>query len=156
MITNSCILTLLRSFCSSHGGHHHFGFAAHAIGNKSLRSGAPMALFLANHPTAKIMLLGRWLSDAFLAYIRPQVLEWTNNMSLDMIHLKSFLDASFDLAGSTDPPTHTHPSKSILQWPRVSRGNPSVLPTQLIQWRDHFRRSFLSEQRKFHANTSTD
>jgi hypothetical protein len=29
---------------------------------------------------------------AFLVYIRPQVLEWTNNMSCDMIHLDSFFD----------------------------------------------------------------
>jgi hypothetical protein len=87
MIPNSFTLTFLRSFCSSHGDHHRFWFAAHEIGNKSLRSGAAMALFLANHFTAKIMLLlgGRCLSDAFLAYIHPQVLEWTNNMSLDMI-----------------------------------------------------------------------
>jgi hypothetical protein len=113
MITNSFTLTLLRSFCSNHGGHHRFGFAAHEIGNKSLRSGAAMALFLANHSTAKIMLLGRWLSDAFLAYIRPQVLEWTNNMSLDMIHLESFLDASSDLAGPTDPRTRTVRNQSF-------------------------------------------
>jgi hypothetical protein len=33
MITNSFTLTLLRSFCSSHGGHHRFGFAAHKNGN---------------------------------------------------------------------------------------------------------------------------
>jgi hypothetical protein len=114
MITNSFTLTLLGSFCSSHGGHHHFRFSAHKIGNKSLRSGAAMAMmFLANHSTAKIMLLGRWLSDAFLAYIRPQVLEWTNNMSLDMIHLKSFLDASSDLAGTMDPRTRTVRNKSF-------------------------------------------
>jgi hypothetical protein len=38
------------------------------------------------------MILGRWLSNAFLVYIRPQVLEWTNNMSKEMIHLDNLLD----------------------------------------------------------------
>ena len=53
-----------------------------------------MSLFLAGHSPSKIMILGRWLSDAFLDYIRPQVLEWTNNMSTDMINFDSFWDLS--------------------------------------------------------------
>jgi hypothetical protein len=65
LISNTFVRTLLRSFCASHGGKAVFGFAPHEIGNKSLRSGAAMALFLANHSTAKILILGRWLSDAF-------------------------------------------------------------------------------------------
>jgi hypothetical protein len=52
------------------------------------------------------MILGRWSSDAFLVYIRPQVLEWTHNMSCDMIHLDSFFDASHqDLVATDDPRT---------------------------------------------------
>jgi hypothetical protein len=43
---------------------------------------------------AYIMIFGRWSSDAFLVYIHPQVLEWTNNMSRDMICHDSFLDAT--------------------------------------------------------------
>ena len=53
-----------------------------------------LSLFLADHPPSKIMILGRWLSDAFLDYIRPQVLEWTNNVSTDMINFDSFWDLS--------------------------------------------------------------
>jgi hypothetical protein len=53
---------------------------------------------------AKIMTLGRWSSDAFLVYIRPQVLEWTNNVSCNMIHLDSFSDAPHqDLVAPDDP-----------------------------------------------------
>jgi hypothetical protein len=67
-----------------------------------------MSLFLKNHLTAKIMILGRWSSDAFLVYIRPQVLEWTNNMSKDMIDFDFFLDVGFfDVAGQSDPRTRT-------------------------------------------------
>ena len=51
-----------------------------------------MALFLQHHSSTHIMILGRWKSDAFLAYIRPQVLEWTNNMSPDMISFNDFID----------------------------------------------------------------
>jgi hypothetical protein len=65
-----------------------------------------MALFLKDHSTAKIMILGRWSSDAFLVYIRPQVLEWTNNMSRDMISFDSFLDVGlYDIASTSDPRT---------------------------------------------------
>jgi hypothetical protein len=49
-----------------------FGFDATEIGTKSLRSGAAMALFLMDYSTAGNMILGRWSSDAFLVYIRPQ------------------------------------------------------------------------------------
>jgi hypothetical protein len=52
-----------------------------------------MSLFLVDLSPAKIMILGHWSSDALLVYIRPQDLEWTNNMSCDMIHLDSLIDA---------------------------------------------------------------
>jgi hypothetical protein len=90
----------LRHACATLGGKTVFGFEPTEIGTKSLRPGAAMGLFLANHSTERIMLMGRWLSQAFLVYIRPQVIEWTNNMSSDMIRLNSFTDASggFDMA----------------------------------------------------------
>jgi hypothetical protein len=76
-----------------------FGYDGNDIGTKTIRSGAAMGLFLANHSTERIRLMGRWLSQAFLVYIRPQVIEWTNNMSSDMIRHDSFTDASgFDTA----------------------------------------------------------
>jgi hypothetical protein len=96
-------LNLLRSTCAMFGGKSTFGFNPHEIGNRSIRSGAAMALFLKDHSTAKIMILGRWSSDAFLVYIRPQVLEWTNNMSRDMISFDSFLDVGlYDIASTHD------------------------------------------------------
>ena len=84
----------LRVTCTVLGGKPVFGYDASDIGTKSLRSGAAMALFLMNHSTERIMLLGRWKPDAFLVYIRPQVLEWTNDMSRDMIRHDSFLDVA--------------------------------------------------------------
>jgi hypothetical protein len=105
-ISNAFVRKLLRHTCLIFGGFATFGFHPHEIGNKSIRSGAAMSLFLMDHSPAKIMILGRWSSDAFLVYIRPQVLEWTHNMSWDMIHLDSFFDASHrDLVAADDPRT---------------------------------------------------
>jgi hypothetical protein len=94
LICNAFVCQLLRYVCALFRGVKVFGFGPPDIGNKSLRSGAAMSLFLMDHSVARIMILGRWSSDAFLVYIRPQVLEWTNNMSKDMISNDSFFDAT--------------------------------------------------------------
>jgi hypothetical protein len=62
----------LRHACSVLGGKKVFGFDAKDIGTKSIRSGAAMGLFLMNHSTERIMLMDRWLPQAFRVYIRPQ------------------------------------------------------------------------------------
>ena len=50
----------------------------------------------------------------FLVYIRPQVLEWTHNMSEDMIALDTFLDLSHqDLVAPDDPRTRKRAQKSF-------------------------------------------
>jgi hypothetical protein len=85
IVTSDELRHQLRSACTRGGGTGTFGYGAIDIGTRSIRSGAAMGLFLMNHPVATIMILGRWSSDAFLVYIRPQVLEWTNRMSCDMI-----------------------------------------------------------------------
>jgi hypothetical protein len=93
-VSSKYLLRQIRQTCKACGGKKTFGFAPKDIGTHSLRSGGAMALFLNDHPVHKIMIFGRWSSDAFLVYIRPQVLEWTNNMSRDMIRHDSFIDAS--------------------------------------------------------------
>jgi hypothetical protein len=106
LLSDEFTLQLLRSTCAMFGGKSVFGFYLHEIGNRSIRSGAAMALFLKNHSTAKIMILGRWSSDTFLVYIRPQVLEWSNNMSKDMVSFASFLDVGlYNEASAHDPCT---------------------------------------------------
>jgi hypothetical protein len=106
LLSDEYTLNLLRSTCAMFGGKPVFGFHPHEIVNRSIRSGAAMALFLKDHSTAKIMILGRWSSDAFLMYIRPQVLEWTNNMSQDMVSFESFLDVGlYDAASAHNPRT---------------------------------------------------
>ena len=92
-ITGEYLRDSLRTTCREGGGKATFGYDPDEIGTRSIRSGAAMGLFLMNHSVAKIMILGRWSSDAFLVYIRPQVMEWTNQMSSDMIENDSFFDA---------------------------------------------------------------
>ena len=87
--------------CRLHGGVKRFGFHPEEIGNRSIRSGAAMALFLNDVSSDKIMILGRWKSKAFLDYIRPQVVQWTRLYSVDMISFNNFfkLCASLDKRG---------------------------------------------------------
>ena len=54
-----------------------------------------MALFLMDHSVEKIKIIGRWSSDAFMVYIRPQVLEWTSIMAQDMAQVRGFIDLSY-------------------------------------------------------------
>ena len=74
------------------------------------------------HTVSKIMMLGRWSSDAFLLYIRPQVLEWMNKMSTNMIHHDSFFD--------TTDPTRTQPSDPRLR-DKSLRGGVEATHTRL-------------------------
>ena len=70
-----------------------------------------MGLFLMDHSKERIMILGRWKSDSYMVYIRPQVIEWTNNMSSDMIQHDSYFDASgFDKADPEVPRIPTRPT----------------------------------------------
>lgn len=64
--------------------------AQEEIGNKSLLpllSGAAMPLALSHHNYSKmkIMILGRWWSNDFMAYIRPQIINLTSNLAEDMV-----------------------------------------------------------------------
>ena len=90
---------MVLSTCLRYGGSKVFGFDPLQIGNKSLRSGAAMALFMTNHTPDKIMMVGRWRSLAFLDYIRPQVLELSHDLTHTMIRFNRFLD----LNNTTNP-----------------------------------------------------
>ena len=74
-VNQTYTLNLLKRVCKDFGDRSKFGFSSNEIGNKSIQSGAAMALFLKGHSSDKIMLLGRWKSSSWLDYIQPQVLE---------------------------------------------------------------------------------
>ena len=88
-LTDKIVLETIRSVCRIGGGKDAFGFGPDEIGNRSLRSGAAMTLALSkkNWNSIQIMILGRWNSDAFMRYLRPQVLELTSDMAADMIEI---------------------------------------------------------------------
>ncbi len=98
MVKASDVARTLRLVCRNEGGASRFGFGPDDLGTRSIRSGAAMALFLMHHSVERIKILGRWSSDAFLVYIRPQVLEWTSIMASDMVRANDFLDLRYDRA----------------------------------------------------------
>lgn len=104
LLPSTLLLKHLRSSCSLLGGFETFGYGPLDIGTRSIRSGAAMGLFLMDHSVTKIMLMGRWSSDAFLNYIRPQVLEWTTHLSTDMIHNNSYFDVTDPRRDPPDTP----------------------------------------------------
>jgi hypothetical protein len=90
-LTQKFVHDFMKRICRRYG-ENYFGILAQNIGTRSIRSGAAMALLLSGHSTAHIMMIGRWSSDAFMEYIRPQVIEITNLSSQRMIHLDTFTD----------------------------------------------------------------
>jgi hypothetical protein len=71
-------------------GEHRLGITKDQIGTHSIRSGAAMAMYLGECPVFTIMLIGRWSSDAFLRYIRKQVMEFSQNVAKKMIQYQNF------------------------------------------------------------------
>jgi len=49
-----------------------------------------MEMYLGDIPIYTIILIGRWLSDAFLHYIRKQVEQFSRNVAKKMLTLWSF------------------------------------------------------------------
>jgi hypothetical protein len=62
-------------------GETRLGIKKEDVGTHSIRSGAAMAMYLGECPVFMIMLIGRWLSDTFLKYIRKQVMEFSQNVA---------------------------------------------------------------------------
>ena len=119
-ITQTYIRELLRKTYKQYMGAAKFGFAPHDIGTKSLRSGAAIALFLNNHSSDKIMILRRWKSKSFLNYIRPQVVEWTELFSGDMIAFEYFFELFARKSRSTsERETPAKPSENHYEIPEL-------------------------------------
>jgi len=49
-----------------------------------------MGMYLSGTPVYTIMLMGRWSSDAFMRYIRKQVLDMSHGISTKMITYEEF------------------------------------------------------------------
>ena len=86
-------------------GKEDLGFDSKEIGTHSIRSSTAMQLFLNKYPTYQIMLLGRWCSDAFLKYIRRQVLEFSAGISESMIQKDFYTVPEVEYVDPNDPRT---------------------------------------------------
>jgi hypothetical protein len=71
-------------------GHDTLGFGPDDVGTHSNRSAGAMSMFLSGTPVYTIMLIGRWSSDAFMRYIRKQVLAASHGISRRMLTFEDF------------------------------------------------------------------
>jgi len=71
-------------------GHPVLGFHPEEVGTHSNCSGGAMGMFLSGTPVYTIMLMGRWSSDAFMRYVRKQVLSLSHGIAAKMFTYKQF------------------------------------------------------------------
>jgi hypothetical protein len=71
-------------------GKAHLGISREEIGTHSIRLGAAMATYLGECPVHTIMLIGQWSSNAFIWYIRKQVMEFNHNVSKGMLTFQNY------------------------------------------------------------------
>jgi hypothetical protein len=88
-ISDTNMITVLRAAVTFIGPDE-LGYEAADVGTHSIRSGAAMALVLSGHEAWRIMLAGRWQSQAFLVYIREQIQEFSKGVSARMISNPDF------------------------------------------------------------------
>jgi len=83
---------VINALCNALGaiGETRLGIAKHELGTHSIRLGAAMAMYLGECPVYTIMLIGQWSSNAFLRYIRKQVMEFSHNVSKRMLTFQTF------------------------------------------------------------------
>jgi hypothetical protein len=131
-LTAEVALRFLRTFigsidCSG------YGLTPDSIGLHSIRSSAAMAMYRNDCSTSTIMLIGRWSSDAFLRYIRPQVLQFAGNTSSRMLQNPSFFHVpDAPSRDPNDPRTRNRHSAAAFADPIHGRAPP---PGAFSLWR---------------------
>ena len=130
-------------FVVSGTGQEILGFTADNVGLHSVHGSLAMLMYLAKEPVYTIILVGRWSSDAFLAYIEKQIKKFTKGVSSQMLQHETFcnipafsnrapLGAAPPRRQSGSPlaevPPPGHPQGSF--WP--SRVSPPRSPTQKL------------------------
>ena len=99
LITSKEILDHIRATVTVLGSDK-LGFGPNEVGCHSIRSSFAMFLYLQDVRTDRIMLQGRWKSDAFLLYIRVQVVAFSRGLSRAIIQDSNKF--------FTTPETHTN------------------------------------------------
>jgi hypothetical protein len=111
-IPSDLVLTTIRRIVTSLGVDD-LGFGPDDVGTHSNRSGGAMAMFLAGTPIYSIMLIGRWSSDAFMRYIRKQVLEASHGISAKMLTYEDFFTVPDFVHNSADGDLRTRNSNNL-------------------------------------------
>jgi hypothetical protein len=102
-LSDTFALKTLRTFISTI--ENRWNIRPDEVGLHSWRSSAAMAMYLSKTPTFVIMLLGRWSSDAFLRYIRPQADNFSDGVSRGMIQSQAFIHVPDANRRDEDPRT---------------------------------------------------
>jgi len=98
-------------------GHEILGFHPNEVGTHSNRSGGAMGMFLAGTPVYTIILMGRCSSDAFMRYLRKQVLSLSHGITNKMLTFEEFYTVP-DFIHTTadgDPRTRNNTSLATTQ-----------------------------------------
>jgi len=111
-ISSTAVLQKIRSAVKSLGKDK-LGFTADEVGTHSNRSGGAMGMYLTGTPVYTIMLMGRWSSDAFMRYIRKQVLDMSHGISSKMITYKEFYTIPDFVHNTADGDLRTHNKNNL-------------------------------------------
>ena len=111
-ITSDHVVDALRNAVGAIGKER-LGFKKENVGTHSIRSGAAIAMYLGECPVFMIMLIGHWSSEAFLRYIRKQVMEFSQNVA-KKISCQNFrhIPEIHTRVPSSDPRIRNHPNKA--------------------------------------------
>ncbi len=94
-------------------GDEKLGFYPEEVGTHSNRLGGAMGMFLAGTPVYTIMLMGRWSSDAFMRYIRKQVLSLSHGIAAKMLTFEQFYTIPDFVHTSADVDMRTRNNNSL-------------------------------------------
>ena len=89
-VTSTHMINALRDAVGASIGEVKLGIKKEDVGIHSIGSGAAMAMYLGECPVFMIILIGCWSSDAFLRYIRKQVLKFSQNVAKRMLSCQNF------------------------------------------------------------------
>ena len=106
------------------------GFTPDDVGTHSIRSSFAMFLYLSNVRSDKIMLQGRWRSIVFLAYIRPQVHEFSAGLSSEMMTAENFFHVPDIIHNVTETNIMTNPNDPLLR----TKLDASLLPQNGLRY----------------------
>jgi len=118
ILTGAYALSVLRDYMKKIDPS--YNLPAKDIGLHSVRASAAMAMYLNDIPVYTIMLIGRWSSDAFLRYIRPQVADFSRGVAKAMIKNSDYYHVP-DSAPRDDPRAHNPNATTATQGMGSSR-----------------------------------